>query len=238
MPRSYPAEFRRKVLDLLVAGRSVAEIAKDLGISGACIYNWRKQDRIDRGELPGLTSPDRAELVAARRRINALEGELAAEPRAKQLLKEARPPNGRFAITQVMAAEAHSIKVSCHVLQSDQGGLLRVAQAPTVGAHHPPRVADGSDHQGPHRLARHIRRSPGSGRAHDHSREELRLEIVNWVERTYHRRRRQRGLGKLTPIEFEIVPRGRSCDLKAVNPASQPRRGSTRWIRRAMEHAS
>ena len=37
------------------------------------------------------------------------------------------------------------------------------------------------------------------------TREELRLEIVVWIERTYHRRRRQRGLGKLTPIEFETI---------------------------------
>ena len=37
------------------------------------------------------------------------------------------------------------------------------------------------------------------------TREELRLAIVTWIERTYHRRRRQRGLGKLTPIEFETV---------------------------------
>jgi putative transposase len=37
------------------------------------------------------------------------------------------------------------------------------------------------------------------------SREELRLAIVTWIERTYHRRRRQRALGKLTPIEFETI---------------------------------
>jgi putative transposase len=37
------------------------------------------------------------------------------------------------------------------------------------------------------------------------TRKELRLAIVVWIERTYHRRRRQRGLGKLTPIEFETV---------------------------------
>ena len=35
--------------------------------------------------------------------------------------------------------------------------------------------------------------------------DELRLAIVYWIERTYHRRRRQRVLGKLTPIEFEAV---------------------------------
>jgi putative transposase len=42
-------------------------------------------------------------------------------------------------------------------------------------------------------------------RQHWSSREELRLAIVTWIERTYHRRRRQRALGKLTPIEFETI---------------------------------
>lgn len=37
------------------------------------------------------------------------------------------------------------------------------------------------------------------------SRDELRLAIVTSIEATYHRRRRQRGLGKLTPIEFETL---------------------------------
>jgi transposase InsO family protein len=37
------------------------------------------------------------------------------------------------------------------------------------------------------------------------TRHELRLAIVTWIERTYHRRRRQRALGKLTPIEFELL---------------------------------
>ena len=39
------------------------------------------------------------------------------------------------------------------------------------------------------------------------TRAELRLAIVTWIERTYHRRRRQRALGKLTPIEFELLHR-------------------------------
>lgn len=35
------------------------------------------------------------------------------------------------------------------------------------------------------------------------TRNELRLAIIHWIERTYHRRRRQRRLGKLTPVEYE-----------------------------------
>jgi transposase InsO family protein len=37
------------------------------------------------------------------------------------------------------------------------------------------------------------------------TRDELRLAIVTWVETKYNRRRRQRGLGKLTPVEFETI---------------------------------
>lgn len=37
------------------------------------------------------------------------------------------------------------------------------------------------------------------------TREELRIAIVTWIERTYHSRRRQAGLGRLTPVEFEAI---------------------------------
>jgi transposase InsO family protein len=37
------------------------------------------------------------------------------------------------------------------------------------------------------------------------TREQLRIAIITWIERTYHRRRRQARLGRLTPIEFETI---------------------------------
>ena len=37
------------------------------------------------------------------------------------------------------------------------------------------------------------------------SREELHLAIVTWIEHTYNNRRRQRRLGKLTPVEYELA---------------------------------
>jgi len=37
------------------------------------------------------------------------------------------------------------------------------------------------------------------------TREELRLAIITWIEKTYHRRRRQDRLGRMTPIEFETI---------------------------------
>jgi transposase-like protein len=59
MPRSYPPEFRRKVLDLIAAGRTVAAISADLGVRGQTIYTWRNQDQVDRGVKPGVTSSRR-----------------------------------------------------------------------------------------------------------------------------------------------------------------------------------
>jgi putative transposase len=37
------------------------------------------------------------------------------------------------------------------------------------------------------------------------TRSELRYAIVTWIEHTYNHRRRQRGLGRLTPVEFELA---------------------------------
>jgi transposase-like protein len=94
MPRSYPPEYRRRVIDLIESGRSIAEVAADLEASDQTIYNWWKQHLIDTGRKPGVTSTDNAELIAARRRIAELETELAASRRAHELLTSVVPPKG------------------------------------------------------------------------------------------------------------------------------------------------
>lgn len=90
--QGYSAEFRRKVLDLLAAGRSVAAVAYDLDLSDQTIYNWRRQDRIVRGEASGLSSAEKGELAKANKRIRELETELAVAHRAVELLKEETVP--------------------------------------------------------------------------------------------------------------------------------------------------
>jgi transposase-like protein len=92
--RGYPPEFRRRVLDLLDAGRKVVDLARDLGISDQTIYTWRRQEKIDRGEIAGLSSAEREELAAAKRRIRELETELAIHRRASELLAERSDPKG------------------------------------------------------------------------------------------------------------------------------------------------
>jgi transposase-like protein len=92
--RGYPPEFRQRVLDLVAAGGRVGDIARDLGISDQTVYGWRRQARVDQGVEAGLTSVERAELTAARRRIRELESELAIHRKAAELLKEATSLKG------------------------------------------------------------------------------------------------------------------------------------------------
>jgi transposase len=88
VPRSYAPEFRRRVVELVRAGRPVSVVAAEIGVSEATVYRWRVQDRIDCGEQPGLSSADRSELAVARRRIRELETELEITGRASVLFSE------------------------------------------------------------------------------------------------------------------------------------------------------
>ena len=92
--RGYPAEFRRRVVDLVEGGRKVSEVATELGVSEQTIYVWRRQARIDAGLEAGLRTSEHGELVAAKRRIRELETELAIHRRATELLKEKSDPKG------------------------------------------------------------------------------------------------------------------------------------------------
>lgn len=87
-------QFRKRAVELVRSGRPVVEVARLLEVSEQTLYVWRRQDRIDRGELAGITMSEGAELAAARRRIRELETELAIHRRAAELLKAVVPPKG------------------------------------------------------------------------------------------------------------------------------------------------
>lgn len=85
-------EFCRKVLDLIKAGKPVAEIAEQLEVTAQTVYNWRNQGQIDRSVRAGITMAESAELLAARKRIRAIETELTVMTRAKKLLNAQSDP--------------------------------------------------------------------------------------------------------------------------------------------------
>jgi transposase-like protein len=49
VPRTYDAAFRRRVVELVRAGRPVRVVAAELGLAEATVYRWKAQNLIDRG---------------------------------------------------------------------------------------------------------------------------------------------------------------------------------------------
>jgi len=95
MPRRYPPELRRQVIELARTGTRVAQLAATFGVAEGTVYNWLKQDRVDRGEEAGETTDQQLELAAARRRIKQLETELAVARKVNEVfLKEGISPKG------------------------------------------------------------------------------------------------------------------------------------------------
>lgn len=66
--------------------RDACEPARpDLCDREATVYNWTKQDEIDRGEREGLSTDQAIELMAAKRRIKQLEIELAVARKVNEV---------------------------------------------------------------------------------------------------------------------------------------------------------
>lgn len=86
MPRKYPDEFRARAVALVRSGQTVTKTAQDLGITDSCLYGWVKQDRIERGEIKGLSRAETRELRKAKHRIRELENEVEILRRANALL--------------------------------------------------------------------------------------------------------------------------------------------------------
>jgi transposase len=72
----YPKEYRRDVCALVLdQKRSVASVAKELGVAEQTIYLWLRQERVDRGERDGLTMSEREELDHLRKEVRHLRQE-------------------------------------------------------------------------------------------------------------------------------------------------------------------
>ena len=82
MPAPKPPGFRRRALDLVAQGNSVAQVAKDLRISESCLCRWIEHDDIDSGRKESLTSAELKKLVERRRRNRVLEIEILRHPSA------------------------------------------------------------------------------------------------------------------------------------------------------------
>ena len=97
-PRPYPAEFRRRIVELARAGRTVKELAAEFGPSENSIRNWIQQaDRDDGLREDGLTTVEREELSRLRRELKQvkLDREILAKAAAWFARETDSIPSGR-----------------------------------------------------------------------------------------------------------------------------------------------
>ena len=74
--RKYDPEFREGAVRIVrETGKSIAQVARDLGINPGTLGNWVDKDRAARGETETLSVDERTELIAARKEIAELRME-------------------------------------------------------------------------------------------------------------------------------------------------------------------
>jgi len=86
--RRYDSEFKRNAVRLSKeAGRTVPEVAENLGVGRALIYRWRQQER----ENSALAFPGNGNmaLTQEQKRIRALEKQLKDTAMERDILKKA-----------------------------------------------------------------------------------------------------------------------------------------------------
>lgn len=115
----------------------------------------------------------------------------------------------RLALAALQAAVARRGQVAGCIVHSDRGSqfrsrkfvaaLARHAMAGSMG-----RVGAAGDNAAMESFFALLQKNVLDRRTW-HTRQDLRIAIVTWIERTYHRRRRQRRLGRLTPVEYETI---------------------------------
>ena len=96
MKPPYTPELRRQILNLVRAGRTPAELAREFDPSENTIRNWLKQDDLDTGRrADGLTTEERAEISRLRRENRTLREEREILKKAAAwFAREALPPRG------------------------------------------------------------------------------------------------------------------------------------------------
>lgn len=87
MPKSkppYPEEFRARAVELLrSSGKTIPQLARELGCSTESIRKWSRQADLDAGvRTDGLTTSEREEVAQLRRQVRVLTEE-------REILKKA-----------------------------------------------------------------------------------------------------------------------------------------------------
>jgi putative transposase len=120
-----------------------------------------------------------------------------------------RRMKARLVVAAIEMAVARRGEVAGCILHSDRGSQFRARKVQRALTRHRMvgsmgQVGSAGDNAAMESFLALLQRNVLDRHRWD-SHDELRIAIVTWIERTYHRRRRQAALGRLTPVEYEMI---------------------------------
>lgn len=135
----HPPEFRRRAVELALLGdKPKSQIAAELGISDSCLLNCVRQAEIDDGHRGGLSSDERAELVALRRKNRVLELEVEILKRASAYFaRENVLPKMIYAFIVDRCADL-PVAACCRTMKVSRSAFFSWRRAGLAGRHPPP----------------------------------------------------------------------------------------------------
>ena len=85
--KKYDKQFKERAVGLMKERKNVTQLSKELGVSPACLYRWRKEfEQYREGSFPGHGNP---KLTEEQKRIAELEKQLKEAQLERDILKKA-----------------------------------------------------------------------------------------------------------------------------------------------------
>lgn len=133
MPKAFPPEFRRDVVAVARKGEApLRQVAKDFGISEACLHRWLKIADTDDGIRPGTTTTESTELRELRKRNKLLEPGERDPASGGGVFRQGDLPKMIYPLVEDLAVDGVPVAVTCRVLGFSKQAFYTWKAAPVT----------------------------------------------------------------------------------------------------------
>ncbi len=147
MPRAYAPELRRRVIDLIEGGRSVAEVAAIVEPTEQTIYNWWNRHLVDTGRRAGTPTIENQRTPNGTQSHSGAGEGVGGDSSCERVVEGGGSPKSNFEAISVMASEGHAVERACRITGvSHAGYYMWLPRAPS-SAHTPVQCLSQSERQ-------------------------------------------------------------------------------------------